>query len=357
MRVAQAVVPTAPDGAGQVMYYDEGVGNDWSMLARLSGGAFGAGLSRNVQKAYHFVIDNYEEGDELYLFGFSRGAFTARSTAGLIRKCGLLKKQYGHLAEQAFGIYRHRSDDKDPRKRGPDSQEAIEFRDQYSRRISIDFLGVWDTVGALGVPIFGPRSLIARKRWSFHDMVLSRSVRNACHALSIDERRRAFKPAIWDYRSVPGQHVEQVWFAGVHSDVGGGYKESGLSDITFLWMVERAQRVGLAFDMENLSAGGLSPKPNEFGELHDSMDLFFRLAMPVSREIGEPPQQVHVSAKSRYQRESFDYHPANLERYFAKYPEEQHWEEPPGATVAVPGQLPAPPTEDRVEELEDAALG
>ena len=206
----------------------------------MSGGAFGHGLEDNVYEAYRFLVGNYEPGDELFLFGFSRGAFTARSLAGMIRKCGILERQHVRRYPAAIALYR---DDQHP-----DSPAARTFRRAHAvggdATLPIRFIGVWDTVGALGIPLRGLRGL-TRHKYQFHDTELSGSVAQACHALAIDERRAPFEPTLWAYRPKPGQTVEQVWFAGVHSDVGGGYPDTGLADITLEWMIDRAQGAGL----------------------------------------------------------------------------------------------------------------
>jgi uncharacterized protein (DUF2235 family) len=173
----------------------------------------GAGLAKNVRDAYRFLVYNYTSGDDIYFFGFSRGAYTVRSTAGLIRKCGLLHKEHADRLRDAFKLYRKR----DPT---PDTQEALEFRDRYSRSpIRIRFIGVWDTVGSLGVPIDVFRFL-SRSRYEFHDVSLSRSVEYAYHAVAIDERRGPFRPTLWEqHPEATGQVLEQVWFVGVHMDI------------------------------------------------------------------------------------------------------------------------------------------
>jgi uncharacterized protein (DUF2235 family) len=152
-------------------------------------------LSRNVLDGYRFLIDNYESGDLLYLFGFSRGAFTARSLAGLIRNSGILRRENVSWIDQAWVLYRSSADT-------PRGVAATLFRRAYSFEPRIQFIGVWDTVGALDIPTFGPRWLkpiVARinHRWEFHDTKLSTRVKGAFQALAIDEQRAAFAPALW----------------------------------------------------------------------------------------------------------------------------------------------------------------
>ena len=335
-RMAQAVTPVSLDGTDQVVYYDAGVGNDWGRIARISAGAFGRGLSQNVQEAYSFLVDNYGEGDEIWLFGFSRGAFTVRSLAGFIRKCGILDKDHSRLIKEAYKIYRYRDTDSNPDRRGgADSVAATEFREKYAQKnangeamVAIRFIGVWDTVGALGVPLIGPRTRIARWRWGFHDARLSRSVEAAYHALSIDERRGPFAPTLWEIqaesREVLKQRVEQVWFPGFHSDVGGTGADSGIPAITFLWMASKAVAEGLGLDEERLAV----LQPDAFGPINDSWKWYY-FALPhllgrTVRQVGRWPdkplsmQKVDQSALLRFNREDFDYWPANIKEYLEK---------------------------------------
>src|SRR5215217_4751117 len=166
------------------------------------------------------------------------------------------------------------------------SQAAIAaelFRRSYSQsEIYVDFVGVWDTVGALGIPIDGFRPPLLSRFWRFHDTTLSRYVLNAYHAIAIDERRRPFRPTIWVKEDdAQNQTLEQVWFAGVHCDIGGGYRDPGLSEIPLLWMAEKARRCGLAFKPDHLvvEKTGLDPEARRAGRhvvpdygaaLHDS---------------------------------------------------------------------------------------
>ena len=191
-KVALALADEDDAGNPQLLHYQAGVGTRrWEHLV---GGGFGVGLSRNVQECYRFVVDNYEPGDELYFFGFSRGAFTARSTVGLVRNAGILRPEHRDRIEQAYALYR------DPRRdTEPNGIAAQLFRRSYSYdEVYVQFVGVWDTVGALGIPIDGFRPPLLSRLWSFHDTKLSRYVRNAFHAVAIDERRGPFKPTLWD---------------------------------------------------------------------------------------------------------------------------------------------------------------
>ncbi|HEY7491116.1 MAG TPA: DUF2235 domain-containing protein [Candidatus Tectomicrobia bacterium] len=277
VKMARAIAAQAPDGTPQIVFYHEGVGTGWG-VERLTGGAFGAGLSKLIQDAYGFLVHNYQEGDELYFFGFSRGAYAVRSAVGLIRNCGILHKLHADRLLEAYTLYRR--DDVDAE---PDGREAVAFMRNFARPVRIKFIGVWDTVGALGVPGNILQHLVG-DRWEFHDVKLSKIVENAYHALAIDERRGPFKPALWEQPvPVPNQNLEQVWFAGAHCNVGGGYADCGLSDIAFLWMKEKAAACGLAFEQAYLER---FIHPNPLGALRDSKNGAFKFTGEYVRPIG-----------------------------------------------------------------------
>ena len=287
---------------------------------RLLGGAIGKGLDKNVEDGYRFLIHNYAEGDDIFLLGFSRGAFTVRSLAGLIRNSGLLHKLHADKIPDAIALYRGRGDH-------PNSDVATGFRESYSREVRIKFIGVWDTVGALGIPGAlgtpnagwpGARLLFGnarRNRYQFHDMKLSGSVENGYHALAIDERRKAFQPTLWDNKPKEGQIIEQAWLSGVHSDVGGGYSDTGLSDATFIWIMEKAESCGLAYDKEFLSE---FIKPNSLGPMHNSMSWIYKLFGPFNRILGRSPgetEAVHQGVADRWAHDPSSYRPDNLSEY------------------------------------------
>ena len=307
VKLARAVLPTASDGTPQMVFYDWGVGTERG-LDRWLGGAFGRGLLKNVEDGYRFIAHNYERGDQLFIFGFSRGAYTARSLVGFIRNCGLLKKRHADLIGQAVALY------KSPGFH-PDSAEAVAYRADHSREIDVHFIGVWDTVGALGIPLPGLHAL-TRKKYQFHDVELSGIVKNAVHALAIDEQRWAFRPAVWKAIDKPGQTVEQVWFAGVHSDVGGGYADAGLSETALRWMVGKAAGCGLEVDQGFLDE---TTHPDPMGALHDSRQGFYKWLRPHVRPIAEGDganESVDESAMRRFK--AGGYAPANLSSYVAR---------------------------------------
>lgn len=234
-----------------VKWYDLGVGTGWN--ERVRGGVFGYGLSYNIREGYKFLVDSYEDGDELYLFGFSRGAYTARSLAGLVRNIGLLQKQHApeedpddnELITKGYAIYRDRYE-------SPDSEAATGFKAAYCwQNVKIKFLGVWDTVGALGLP-FGILKILNESRYSFHDTKLSGIIENAFQAVAVDEHRKDYAPTLWDSPPKPGQHMEQVWFIGAHSDVGGGSSKLEYSDIALSWMQEKAKLDGQGLEFDSV---------------------------------------------------------------------------------------------------------
>lgn len=236
-RFFSSVRPAGADGVRQLTWYNEGVGTSW--FNKFGGGLLGAGLDFHIIQGYRKLAELYEAGDEVYVLGFSRGAYTARSLVGLVRNCGLVSPGFADIgAGIAYGIYRTRGD-------GPDSFTAKAFRAANSRPVKFKFLGVWDTVGALGIPLDFAEDLNMAMH-QFHDTELSAIVENARHALAIDEHRLDYDATLWGPKTKPGQSVEQRWFVGAHSDVGGGYPDRRLSDITLAWMQAEAAALGLA---------------------------------------------------------------------------------------------------------------
>jgi uncharacterized protein (DUF2235 family) len=323
VKLAAAVKLHSDNGIAQKMYYDSGVGAQGWIGKRAWEGATGSGIGRNIKEAYTYLINNYEPGDELFFFGFSRGAFTVRSLAGLIRNCGLLRKDAIDQVDRAYTIYKSRAGvDK------PSSNESILFRRTYAveELTKIKFIGVWDTVGALGNPLL--LKGITTERNSFHDYDLSFSVQHAFHALAIDEKRRYFCPALWQQKpeNRGTQVMQQVWFAGVHSNVGGGYPATGLSDIALEWMMEKADACGLQFAA---IAPPLNKQPLQHRE--ETWKGAYKLLPRLYRSIDKPEgvtragaipitaESLHESVLQRY-RDS-DYQPPNLVDYFDRNPE------------------------------------
>ncbi|WP_084495962.1 DUF2235 domain-containing protein [Nocardia shimofusensis] len=291
VKIAQTVRMEAPGPNGstirQQVIYISGPGARGFAADRLIGGAFGLGLEANLSAAYWQLAVNWEPGDEIFVFGFSRGAYTARSLVGLIDRIGMMRPESmigGHYPT-ALGMYRRLGGKRLSNwKSAPTEQEWEDFRRQHSRSAPVDFLGVFDTVGALGVPG------VTSWRHSFHNVKLSEWVLCARQALALDERRRNFEPCLWQvpvplhvkHRRIKHrghrERVKQVWFAGVHSDIGGGYAECGLSDATFRWMVAEARAEGLAFDDGLVDClTGQCVKVAEHLKLHDSLGPGYRV--------------------------------------------------------------------------------
>ena len=232
-----------PVSAEQMPFNDDGVGADGNRLWKLLGGAFGTGLWQKIKDGYTKIAQVYEAGDSLFLFGFSRGAYTARSLAGMIAACGLPTKNFtDDLVNTAFEAYRNKNNRQA-------LLQTLAGCSLYPAQITM--VGVWDTVGSLGIPsAIGEIDPIV---YGFLDTGLSPAILNAYHALAIDEKRAEFPPTLWASAPAVGQTLEQVWFCGVHSDVGGGEPDdlpgaTALSDITLSWMMSKASALGLQID-------------------------------------------------------------------------------------------------------------
>ncbi len=270
VKITRSILPVDNEGIHQIVFYDEGVGTHWG-FDKVLGGAFGQGLSKNIVDCYRFLVNNFSQGDEIYLFGFSRGAYTVRSLAGLIGKCGILPKKDAFFIPEAYAVYRDRKNE----------EETHKFRiAHHSQKTAIKFIGVWDTVGALGVPLKMFNKL-NRKKYEFHDVQLGQNIENACHAISIDEQRKPFKAALWSDPLHPNQHVEQRWFAGVHSNIGGGYPNDGLANITLHWMKDHAVSHGLAVDEDFLAFY----RPYYKDEMYETLTWFYKRLGRYSRPI------------------------------------------------------------------------
>lgn len=280
----------------QIAYYDPGVGTggwdyheDRRGLRAKGDQVTGEGLQKNVEDAYRRLMQCFEPGDRVYLFGFSRGAFTVRSLAGMLHRCGLLNPGDGNLVEYASRIYNTRDNGDDV---------AAGFRSTFARGCPVEFIGVWDTVESL--------VLNAGRKW--HDHTLNPEVKFAYHALAIDERRRDFLPCPWDESNVAdGQTLEQVWFAGVHSDVGGWYEERGLSNVALHWMLGKAAACGLRIDREGLAFR----RPDPHDRMHDSWTGIWKARGRRTRKIPEGAR-IHRSVLERLGSSKAGYRPKNL---------------------------------------------
>ncbi len=244
----------------QISFYDRGLGTG---SRGLIGKATGLGISKNIQECYEFIFSHYNAGDQIYLFGFSRGATTVRSLSSFIHLFGILPKSRPELIKRAYRIYKIHNDTKR-------TSRAADFVGRHHTMWSrIKFLGVWDTVDALGIPIKTLDLLVDKIPWFRHryqNLRLSESVEHARQALAIDDERLTFHPKLWDRQIKDYQSVKQVWFCGMHTDVGGGYKEQELSDIALDWMISEATQFGLRI----YSNHKVQLKPEPDGFMHDS---------------------------------------------------------------------------------------
>ncbi len=299
-KMARAVKTRGDDGIDQVVYYHPGVGTG-GPLDELTGGAFGHGMESNIRAMYRFILYNHSPGDELYLFGFSRGAFTVRSLVGFMNRYGLVRKGDDFYVPEMFRCYEQNV--------LPDSEayRAVFTRKNGSQRIQkardcppITFLGVWDTVGALGAPgLIG--QIFNSGRYQFHDVQLNDNVRYAAHALALDERRKAFRATL--FKQPPGWKgtLAQTWFAGVHSNVGGSYDPDGLANVALHWMAGHARQAGLSLDADYLRFF----LPRFDSTLNDSFGTIYKLMQlgkRVTRPVGNGPafqETVHRSVLQR----------------------------------------------------------
>lgn len=323
----ERVAPRDAAGAIQQTYYNPGVGTGGNLWNRWSGGAFGLGLNKGIIDAYRFIAEHHRSADDqIYLFGYSRGAFTARSLAGVIAKCGIVPPEI-LSAESVFERYRR--EDESPGLRelqaGEASAETAEDRLllENSRLVRIRFIGVLDTVGSLGIP-GGIGRWLARGRYEFHDTAVSGLVDHAYHAIAIDERRAQFPPALWTGLPAPTDghvtQVEQRWFVGSHSNIGGGGTSepraaNPLSVLTRTWLADHAVEAGLALEPSVVPLEGDEWK----GPIRPSYSLAFggfgrflpgnkRYLRPVRTSVGEALDR---SVLLRWNTGEPPYHPDN----------------------------------------------
>ncbi|MDZ7995411.1 MAG: DUF2235 domain-containing protein [Nostoc sp. EfeVER01] len=310
VKLAQSVKSIASDGVTQIVFYDEGIGTEGQ---KVLGGATGLGIDRNIEDCYRFLSLNYVSGDEIYLFGFSRGAYTVRSLAGMIYCSGLLDRPHVTKAHEAYELYRNRNIK-------PKDNVAVEYRQAYGDRVPITLLGCFDTVGALGIPGIPAFSRLSKQlnmRYRFHDTTLNKCVQNALHAIAIDEIREIFDVTpMKKHPDAENQRVIQKWFPGVHGCVGGGTEEnSGLSDSALQWMIDSIGELGLGLDLDpNVIPTGINPNyecdfKNDAG--------FFKLAGIKFREVSDVIEDLHESAIYRLKSRK-DYRPKNLQKIISK---------------------------------------
>ena len=298
----RALCVSSPD---QLIYYNQGVGTQYG--EKLKGGMFGYGLDQEVIDAYEWLMENYNPGDQLFIFGFSRGAYTARSLSGLISKCGMLEPGAPLGVGQLYDRYRSIAPRRTIRElksaKEKDPAAVFDLEEQwmltYSAAIPVRFIGVWDTVGSLGVP-FGSIPVLSRSNYKFLETDLRINNTFAYHALALDEHREAFRPTLWtrtfhpnapasDYPRRLLSDVEQRWFVGAHANVGGGYESDILAQLPLKWMASKAALHGLKFRREIAIDGD----PNR-ARITDSYagfmyGIYRRLSKPYQRPIGLDP--------------------------------------------------------------------
>ncbi|KAF2396115.1 hypothetical protein EJ06DRAFT_243851 [Trichodelitschia bisporula] len=313
-RLARAIKAESDDNVPQVVSYHSGVGSHGSIINRVVAGAVGVGLAENVRESYSFLANNYTPGDEIFIFGFSRGAFTARSIAGLIGAVGLLTKRGLPYLPEIFRDVRHRHDPHyqpmtpdQPYKNKPSASDPS-YKDGLARRgmtildVDIKVVGVWDTVGSLGLPRIPVLTRIGiqgdeSREMSFWDTKLSDCIENAFQALALEERRTAFAPAVWEKPRGNRTRLRQVWFPGVHSNVGGGLDDQNLANISLAWMLSQIApfldiQTGYIRDQaidnhQYYLTTGRKPRPWGFGKITNSMKGVYAIGGGTARHPGE----------------------------------------------------------------------
>lgn len=303
------------DGIKQLKYYHPGVGADEKIIKKIKAGINGNGIDEIIMSAYSWLCRNYQPGDDIFLFGFSRGAFTVRSVSGLINQCSLLDlsecddNTSWKWIEKAYKSYRESGKNK----KWKDGIRFISLPEGVEK-VPIKFIGVWDTVGSLGIPddMTFLNLFDNIKKHQFHNTELCDNVEYAMHAVAIDELRASFSPTLWT-KFTNGPKRKQVWFPGEHGNVGGGRKETGLSDGALLWMIEQARAAGLVIKEQVVSQ--IKPDPMDFAH---SISGIYKLLRTHPRSIPLIDQSnsevIHESALKRQQNP-----PIHLDSYRKTY--------------------------------------
>jgi uncharacterized protein (DUF2235 family) len=328
-KVARGVRPRAAGDIDQVVFYHDGLGTG-GPLDRVTGGAFGTGIEENIRTLYRFLIYNWEPNDEIFMFGFSRGAFTVRTLAGFMNLVGLVDKDGDYFVPDLYACYENNH-----RPGSPEWDHA--FRRIKNKRPCppIKFIGVWDTVGSLGAPgLMG--FLLNRNKYAYHNVNITPEMQRCYHALAIDERRKPFKPTLWTRPAGWNGVLEQAWFCGVHTNVGGSCRWDGLANEALHWMVEKAEDAGLEFDSAYLQP--FLPCFNS--ELIDSMTAKYRALGEYVRPLGEQKadgEMIHQSVIDRHNLAELKYAPGNLQKYLSAGPPVVT------TTTRTPRGVPCPP--------------
>ena len=343
-RIYNAINHQPSPNLTQIPFYDDGVGSQDYKLLRAFGGIFGWGISKNLRDLYAFLMLHYRAGDRIYLFGFSRGAFTIRTLGNMIRYCGVADcdglsiSGINDLAGEALHLYKNR-DAKRCVGRDADGGEAlVKFKAERgrlnddavpSKDIPIEFIGVWDTVEALGLPIDEMKhglNLWFGLQFRDGENDLHPRIRSAFHALSMDDERLTFHPVLWDEKQkVEGQTVVQVWFPGVHANVGGGYPRDQMALVALTWMMEQAHAKGLEFHESLLKEYQRDRDVN--GQIYDSragLGMYYRYGPRDIRRIAEKAHveviRISAGALERIKQATDEYAPTGLPKDYQVEP-------------------------------------
>ncbi|KAI9783145.1 MAG: hypothetical protein M1816_001596 [Peltula sp. TS41687] len=350
-RIARAIrAESEKDDVSQVVYYQAGLGTGNSLWEKFAGGATGLGLSENCREAYSFLAHNYSIGDHIILIGWSRGAFTVRSIAGLIASIGLLTKKGLVNFYEVFKDYENCKNpnyrpkfpnvpfENKPKFTDPKYATEMENRQLTRLNISIKAVAVWDTVGSLGLPRIAWLEKVGisppNKEYAFYDTRLNNRIENAFQTLALDEQRRPFSPAVWEKSDTSQTNLKQVWFPGDHTNVGGGTDDIELSNITLAWMMAQLNPY-IDFDPDylteqfRLSQENYKTTPKRSwgcGYISSSLKGIFRLAgradrtpghyfrvdpdteLPTTAVLENTNEYIHASVRARYglERMGFD---------------------------------------------------
>ncbi|WRH68045.1 MAG: DUF2235 domain-containing protein [Planktothrix sp. GU0601_MAG3] len=327
IKFAHSLKYTANDQTPQIVLYLSGYGTSEEedldhLIKRLGEGAFGWGIDRIIQETYRFLCMNYDVNahDEIYLLGFSRGAYIVRSLAGMIYKCGLLKRSKIREISKAYQLYRDAkispNDPKAQKFREENSQNIDTEKDYLQYRVPIKMLGCWDTVGTLGIPDLTPWLPIAKpwnQKYQFFDNRLSPIVENAFHAVAIDEKCKSFPATFMEGNAKnPDQIVKEVWFSGEHNCIGGGIKAyQGLSDYPLEWMLNQAKKLGLEFCSPENESEEFQIKPDIMAKFDNRVTGVYSLGGEEWRSLKSEKVIIHHSVVKRLKAHP-DYRPKNL---------------------------------------------